>query len=379
MDFRFSEEQEELRQIAVSFLKERSGPEQVRAAMESPLGYDADLWRQIASELGWASVHIPEDRGGLGLGHVDLAVLLEATGETLLCAPLFSTMALAANAILEIGSELQQRERLPLIAKGRCTATLALSESAGRWDADEIETTATPDGDGYILSGKKCWVVDGTSSDLVLVAARAPHSSGEEGLSVFMLPGDISGVARKTLTTMDQTRRLAEVELSGVRVGAEAVLGEPESAWPGLRRTLDLAAIALAAEQVGGAQRCLDMAVAYAKERNQFDRPIGSFQSIKHKCADMLVAVESARSALYYAACIADDGSDDLSLNASLAKAWCSEAYFHCAAENIQIHGGVGFTWEYDPHLHFKRARASESWLGDPNYHRERVARAIGL
>jgi alkylation response protein AidB-like acyl-CoA dehydrogenase len=178
---------------------------------------------------------------------------------------------------------------------------------------------------------------------------------------------------------MDQTRRLAEIELSRVRVGPEALLGEFGQAWSGLRRTLDLAVIALAAEQVGGAQRCLDLSVAYAKEREQFNRPIGSFQAIKHKCADMFIAVETARSALYYAACIADDGSDDLTTNASLAKAWCSEAYFRCAAESIQIHGGVGFTWEYDPHLHFKRARASESWLGDPDYHRERVAEAIGL
>jgi alkylation response protein AidB-like acyl-CoA dehydrogenase len=178
---------------------------------------------------------------------------------------------------------------------------------------------------------------------------------------------------------MDQTRRIAEVQLSAVRVPATACLGVAGSAWPGLRRTLDLAAIALAAEQVGGAQRCLDMSVEYAKVREQFGRPIGSFQAIKHKCADMMVAVESARSALYYAACIADDGSDDLSSNASLAKAWCSESYFTCAGDSIQIHGGVGFTWEYDPHLHFKRARASESWLGDPAYHRERVAQHLGL
>jgi alkylation response protein AidB-like acyl-CoA dehydrogenase len=196
---------------------------------------------------------------------------------------------------------------------------------------------------------------------------------------VFAIPGDAKGLTRKGLVTMDQTRRLAEIELSGVRVEASACLGTAGAAWPGLRRSLDLAAIALAAEQVGGAQRCLDMAVAYAKERKQFGHPIGSFQAIKHKCANMMLAVETARSALYYAACIATDGSDDLSTNASLAKAWCSEAYFQCAADSIQIHGGVGFTWEYDPHLHFKRARASESWLGDPSYHRERVAKALGL
>lgn len=379
MDFQHSEEQEELRQMARGFLADRSSPEQVREAMQSPIGYDTETWRQITAELGWSSVHIPEAYGGLGLGHVDLAVLLEATGETLLCAPFFSTVALATNAILEIGTESQKAERLPGLAEGTQTATLAFAEASGQWDAEGIATTAAPDGDGFLLAGKKCSVVDGNSTDLLLVVARTPGSVGEEGLSVFLLPGNTPGVSRTARPTMDQTRRLADIELTSVWVGQDALLGEFGKAWPGLRRTLDLAAIALAAEQVGGAQRCLDLAVAYAKEREQFGRPIGSFQAIKHKCADMLVAVETARSALYYAACIADDGSDDLTTNASLAKAWCSEAYFQCAAESIQIHGGVGFTWEYDPHLHFKRARASESWLGDPNYHRERVAKAIGL
>ena len=379
MDFRFSEEQEELGTIARSFLEEASGPEQIRSAMESELGYDPAVWEQIGTELGWACVHIPEEYGGLGLGYVDLVVLLEASGEYVLCSPFFATVALAANTILCVGSEEQKAARLPAIAEGTQTATLAFAEAAGAWDADGIETTATPDGDGYVLDGKKAWVVDGHSADLLLVVARAPGSSGDDGLSVFAVDGNADGVSRKALPTMDQTRRLAEVELSGVRVGPEACLGDCGQAWPGLRRTLDLAAIALAAEQVGGAQKCLDMSVAYAGEREQFGRVIGSFQSIKHKCADMMVAVESARSALYYAACIVDDPSDDLSSNASLAKAWCSEAYFKCAGDAIQIHGGVGFTWEYDQHLHFKRARASEAWLGTPSYHRERIAQHLGL
>lgn len=379
MDFQISEEQEELRSIARSFLEEASGPEQIRSAMESPLGYDEGTWKQIATELAWPCIHIPEAYGGLGLGQVDLAILLEACGEALLCAPFYSTVGLAANAILEIGTEQQKTRLLPEIAEGLTTATLAHAEKAGSWDPADIESTATPDGDGYLLNGHKHWVVDGHSSQLVLIVARSPGSQGEEGLSVFTVSGEAAGMTRQAIVTMDQTRRMAEIELTNVRVEAEACLGPVGEAGPGLRRTLDLAAIALAAEQVGGAQRCLDMAVAYAKERVQFGRPIGSFQSIKHKCADMMLAVETARSALYYAACIASDSSDDLSTNASLAKAWCSEAYFQCASDNIQIHGGVGFTWEYDPHLHFKRARAGESWLGDPNYHRERVAKAIGL
>jgi len=379
MDFRFSEEQQALVESARDFLRSHSGPEAIRAAMATELGYDAGVWRQIASELGWPSVHIPEEYGGLGLGYVDLVVLLETMGEALLCAPFFSSVALAANTILAVASEVQKKELLPAIAEGRTTATLAFCEKSGRWDADEIAATARPDGDGFVLDGAKTWVVDGHSADCLLVAARRPGSRGADGLGVFAVPASTAGLERKVLTTMDQTRRLAEIRLTGVRVGRDACLGESGAAWPGLARALDLAAIALAAEQVGGAQRCLDMAVAYAKERQQFGRPIGSFQAIKHKCADMLVAVESARSALYYAACIVDDQSDDLATNASLAKAWCSEAYFKCAADNIQIHGGVGFTWEYDPHLHFKRARASESWLGTPAAHRERVAKALGL
>jgi alkylation response protein AidB-like acyl-CoA dehydrogenase len=379
MDFQFSEEQEELRSIAKSFLAEASGPEQIRAAMETPLGYDEQTWAQIATELAWPCVHIPEAYGGLGLGPVDLAVLLEACGEALLCAPFYSTVALGANTLLEIASEDQKLRFLPALAEGQTTATLAFAEKSGRWDMEGVETTATADGDGYILDGQKSWVIDGHSADLVLVVARSTGSLVDEGLSVFAVPADTPGMTRRALITMDQTRRMAEIELSAVRVDGDACLGAFGEAGTGLRRTLDLAAIALAAEQVGGAQRCLDMSVAYAKEREQFGRPIGSFQAIKHKCADMMLAVETARSALYYAACIAGDQSDDLSVNASLAKAWCSEAYFQCASDNIQIHGGVGFTWEYDPHLHFKRARATESWLGDPNFHRERVAAFIGL
>lgn len=379
MDFRFSEEQQALVDSAREFLKAHSGPEAIRAAMATELGYDKGVWQQIATELGWPSVHIPEAYGGLGLGYVDLVVLLEAMGEALLCSPFFSSVALGANTILAVASEAQKEALLPPIAEGRSTVTLAFCEASGRWDAEGIATTARPDGDGYVLDGTKTWVLDGHTSDLVLVAARKPGSKGEDGLAVFAVPGQTAGLERKLLPTMDQTRRIAELRLTSVRVGRDACLGEFGAAWPGLARALDLAAIALAAEQVGGAQRCLDMAVAYAKERQQFGRAIGSFQAIKHKAADMLVAVESARSALYYAACIVDDGSDDLATNASLAKAWCSEAYFKCAADNIQIHGGVGFTWEYDPHLHFKRARASESWLGTPAAHRERVAKALGL
>jgi alkylation response protein AidB-like acyl-CoA dehydrogenase len=230
-----------------------------------------------------------------------------------------------------------------------------------------------------VLEGRVRPVIDGASADWIALAARAPGSSGASGVSLFALEGGPAGLERKALVGMDQTRRQAELDLHGVRVPASARLGPEGEAWPRIAHILDLATVALCAESVGGAQRCLDLSVAYARERRQFGRPIGSFQAIKHKCANLLLAVESSRSAAYYAGWAASEGEPELPALAALAKAYVSEAYFRCAAEAIQIHGGVGFTWEYDPHLYFKRARASEALLGTPAYHRERIAASIGL
>ncbi|MFQ5417502.1 MAG: acyl-CoA dehydrogenase family protein [Myxococcota bacterium] len=379
MDFAFTDEQEELRSCARSFLAEHSSSEHVRRAMESELGYDPQLWKQIGGELGWTSVIIPEAYGGLGLGYVELVALLEVMGGALLCSPFFASICLAGNALLVAGSDVQKRQHLPGIAAGETRATLACPEAACGWNLAAIETTAREAGGEYVLDGVKTYVLDGYCADLLIVAARAPGSEGAEGVGLFAVPGDAPGVLRRALPTVDQTRRQAEVSLRGVRVPRSAVLDAGAGAWTALEKTLGLACIALSAEQVGGAQKCLDLSVAYAKERVQFGRPIGSFQAIKHKCADMMVEVESARSACYYAGCVAAEDGDELDVVASLAKAACSDAYFHSAADSIQIHGGVGFTWEYDVHLYFKRAKSSESLLGDPSYHRERVAQRIGL
>jgi alkylation response protein AidB-like acyl-CoA dehydrogenase len=379
MDFAFNEEQEELRSIAQSFLEDQSGSEQVRQAMESELGYDPQVWKQIGAELGWTSVVIPEEYGGLGLSYVELIALLEVMGGALLCAPFFSSVCLGGNALLVGGTDEQKREHLPGIAEGETRATLACTETNGRWDAAGIEAIARKDGGDFVLDGTKTFVLDGHCADLLIVAARREGTSGEEGISLFVVPVDAPGVERRALPTMDQTRRQAEIALAGVRVPAAALMGDEGRGWAPLEKTLQLAAIALSAEQVGGAQKCLDMAVDYAKERVQFGRPIGSFQAIKHKCADMMVEVESARSASYYAGCVAAEEGEELPVVASLAKAYCSDAYFRCAADSLQIHGGVGFTWEYDVHLYLKRAKSSESLLGDATYHRELVARAIGL
>jgi alkylation response protein AidB-like acyl-CoA dehydrogenase len=380
MNFALDEEQERLRATARAFLAECSSSPQVRAAMDTPLGWDPAVWRRIAAELGWTAVIVPEQYGGLGLTQVELAVLMEEMGSALLCSPFFSTVCLAANALVLGGSEEQRRELLRRVAAGEITATVAWTEPNGRWDASAIEAVArrTPDG-GFVLGGRKTFVLDGHSADLILVAARRAGSSGPEGVSLFAIPADVAGLRRRALATMDRTRRQAELTLDDVRAPASALLGEEGEGWRILGKTLQLAAVALSAEQVGGAQRCLDMAVDYAKQRVQFGRPIGSFQAIKHKCADMLVRVESARSASYFAACTAAEDGEDLPLAASLAKAYCSDAYFRCAADNVQIHGGIGFTWEHDAHLYLKRAKSSETLLGDASHHRELVARRIGL
>ncbi|MEY2569213.1 MAG: hypothetical protein QOE35_3742 [Actinomycetota bacterium] len=371
MNFAFSEEQEELRKSVRKFLEQKSSSPEVRRLMETEEGYDPDVWTQMGQQLGLQGLAIPEEYGGSGYSYVELIVVLEEMGRSLLPAPYFSTVALAANAILASGDDSAKKELLPGIAAGETIATLAFTEENGRWDEEGIQMEATKSGDGYALTGTKMFVIDGHNASLLIVVAR---SGG--GLSLFAVDGDASGITRTPLQTMDQTRKQAKVEFNNTPA---RLIGTEGQAGTALAKTLDLAAVALAAEQVGGAQKCLEMAVEYAKVRVQFGRPIGSFQAIKHKCADMLLEVESAKSAAYYAGWAAAEDSDELPVVASLAKAYCSDAYFHAAAENIQIHGGIGFTWEHDAHLYFKRAKSSELLLGDPTYHRELLAQRIGI
>jgi alkylation response protein AidB-like acyl-CoA dehydrogenase len=371
VNFAFSEEQEELRNIVRQFLEAKSSEAAVREQMETEQGYDPVVWSQMAEQLGLQSLIIPEEFGGQGFGYVELIVVLEEMGKTLVCAPYFSTVVLAANTLLQSGDEAAKKEHLPGIASGDTIATLAFTEPSGKWDESGIEATATGSGDSWKLSGTKMFVLDGHTADLIIVAARTP-----KGVSLFAVSGDAAGLTRTPLATMDQTRKQAKLELDGVE---GKLVGEEGKGWDVLSTVLDLAAVALAAEQVGGAQRCLDMSVEYAKVRVQFGRPIGSFQAIKHKCADMLLEVESAKSAAYYAGWCASEMNDELPAVASLAKAYCSDAYFHAAAENIQIHGGIGFTWEHNAHLYFKRAKSSEILLGDATYHRELLAQRIGI
>lgn len=379
MNFAFTEEQEELKKSARQFLENYSASEAVRRLMETDTGYDEQVWSRIGTELGWPSLHIPEEYGGSGFTYVELIAVMEEMGRALLCAPFFSTVCLAANALLVGGTEDQKQEYLPGIAAGETIATVAYTEPSGKWDASGIAATATEDGDEVVLEGTKSFVIDGHTASLLIVAARRPGTTGAEGVDLYLVPAETAGVGRRLLNTMDMTRKQAEIKLDGVRVPGANRLGDAGSGWDTLSKTLDLACVALAAEQVGGAQMCLDMSVDYAKVRVQFGRPIGSFQAIKHKCADMLLEVESARSAAYYAGWAAAEDNEELLTVAPLAKAYCSDAYFHCAAENIQIHGGIGFTWEHDAHLYFKRAKSSEILFGDATYHREILAQRIGL
>ena len=371
MNFAFNEEQDELRRMVSRFLQEKSPETEVRRLMATQEGYDPAVWTQMAEQLGLQSLTIPEEYGGSGFSYVELIVVLEEMGAALLCAPYFSTVALAANALLSSGDEAAKLELLPGIAAGETIATLAITEDAGRWELDAIELPAAADGDIWRLSGAKNYVIDGFIADLILVAART-----QAGLSLFAVDGDAEGLTRESLSTMDQTRKQARLEFANTPA---RLIGADGAAAAGLEKTLQLAVVALAAEQVGGAQRCLDTAVEYAKNRIQFGRPIGSFQAIKHKCADMLLEVESAKSAAYYAGWAAAEDNEELPVVSSLAKSYCSEAYFHTAAENIQIHGGIGFTWEHPAHLYFKRAKSSEILFGEPAYHRELLAQRLGI
>jgi alkylation response protein AidB-like acyl-CoA dehydrogenase len=377
MNFAFSEEQEELRRTVRQFLEAKSPETEVRRLMETTEGYDPAVWKQMGQELGLQSLAIPEAYGGQGFTFIELGIVLEEMGRVLLCAPYYSSVVLAANAILNVGTEDQKQEYLPGIAAGDTIATLAFTEPAGKWDATGIAMEAREtEGGEFRLSGEKMFVLDGFTADLIVVVARTPGTSGADGISFYVVRGDADGLTRTALSTMDMTRKQAKLEFDNVLA---VPLGSTADGLAAFSKTLDQAAVALSNEMMGGAQKVLEMSVEYAKVRVQFGRPIGSFQAIKHKCADMLLEVESGKSAAYYASWAAAEDNDELPVVAALSKAYCSEAYFHATAENIQIHGGIGFTWEHPAHLYFKRAKSSEIFLGDPTYHRELLAQRIGI
>lgn len=360
-------EADDLRGAVRDFLKATSPSERVRELMTTEKGYDEVTWRQMAEQLGLHGIAVPEQFGGAGAGIRELAVVFEEMGAALLCSPFFSTVAMAIPAIIASGDQQAMIDYLPSLVGGTSTATLCLNGRLGAWDPAAVTLTAERDADGFRVSGDVALVLDGHTADLILVAANC-----DSGISLLAIAADAHGVNREPLATLDRTRKVARISLDA----ADARLIGEEGKAPGvLAHAYDLAVVALAAEQVGAARRCLDMAVDYAKERIQFGRAIGSFQAVKHRCADMLVLVEGARSAAVHAAEAADGA--DLPVAASVAKLACSEAFLHAALDNMRIHGGIGFTWEHDAHLYVRRAKATQLILGSPDFHAERLATLV--
>ncbi len=368
VDFAFSPEQEELRRTMRQFLDKTSPETEVRRLMTTERGYDADTWHRMADELGLLGLAIPETYGGAGAGFTELGIVAQEMGRALFCGPFFSTAVLAAAALLESGDDAAQRRWLPAIAAGELIATVAIP---GTMADSSREVAAHLDAaGGWVLDGTAGFVLDGHVADLVLVPAASPA-----GAALFSVRGTAPGLARTLLPAFDATRKYARLDFAATPT---TLIGPAGGAAPALARVYDLGCVALACEQVGVAERALDMARGYALLRTQFGRPIGSFQAVKHKLADVLLEVEAARSAAWYGLWVADWRQDELPAVASIAQATCSAAAYLATAENVQVHGGIGYTWEHPAHLYFRRATTSRMWLGDPAGHYERLLGQLG-
>lgn len=370
MNFALNPEQELLRDSVRTFLERKSPEERVRRVMQEPRGFDEALWGLMARDLGLMGLVIPEEFGGFGASFVELGVVLEEMGRALVPSPYFATTVLATHALLLCGDADAKRDFLPPIAVGESVATLAFADPAASLDGLRPARGRSVDG-SWLLEGSKAFVLDGHVADVVLVVA--PTGAGP---SLFAVCGDAAGFTWDPLLVMDETRRHVTVHFENTPA---RLIGVEGAAAQIVSHVLDLAAVGLAAEQVGGAQRCLEMSVEYAKLRTQFGRSIASFQAIKHKCANVMLDVEAARSTSIYALFAAADGAEDLPAIASMTKAFCSDAYANAALENIQIHGAIGFTWDHAAQLYFKRSRSSGQWLGRSAHHREALAARIGL
>jgi alkylation response protein AidB-like acyl-CoA dehydrogenase len=376
MDLGFSKEQEMLRESAHSLLEKECPSTVVRKLMDDETGYSPEFWKKMA-ELGWLGLIVPESYGGAGLNYIDLVVVLEEMGKVVLPSPFLWTV-LFGEAVARAGGDAIKQKLLPKIAAGELIGTLAYLEPSGNWDLAAVEMPAKKSGQGFVLDGTKLYVNDGHVADYFLVAART-SGTGLDGITMFAIDRARAGITVNRLKTMDQTRKLAEVVFKDVKAGADDVVGEVGKGAKALSEVIDRGKVALSAEMVGGAQKVLDMAVDYAKVREQFGRPIGSFQAIQHKCANMLIDVENARSVAYYAAWAVSNEVPDAPLAAATAKAAASDSYRRVAGEGIQVHGGIGFTWEHDMHLYFKRAKSTEFTFGDATFNRELVAQLFGL
>jgi alkylation response protein AidB-like acyl-CoA dehydrogenase len=378
MDIKLNEDQIEIARQARRFCENESPMDYVRDMFEDERGFKDDIWAKMV-EMGWTAMCIPEAYGGLDMELLDLAVVLEEMGRAVIPGPFFSTVLLAAEAIKEAGTDAQKEQYLAGIAGGEIRGSLALYEPDGGADLGYIQMDANMDGDGFVLNGTKLFVPDAHVADFLVCAARTEAGNDPaQGVSLFLVDLKAAGVSVSLLPTMDGTRKLCAVEFKGTKVNQEGIMGEPNKGWASLKRVLQRAQVGLCAESVGGAQRAMEMATEYAKIRIQFDQPIGAFQAIKHRCAQMFVEVESARSILYYTAWAQDhEDPKAAEIAVSVAKSHCSDVYRNTSASCLQVLGGTGFSWEHDIHLYIKRAKANEVALGDPVYHREQVAQLI--
>ncbi|BBZ14904.1 acyl-CoA dehydrogenase family protein [Mycobacterium branderi] len=371
MDFALNEDQATLQEVLRDFFDKKSPESAVREQMADPAGYDKALWRQMAEQLGLQSLALPEEYGGSGFTFVELGIALEEMGRALVVSPFFASCVMATQLLLAADDHDAMKQYLPAIASGELIGTVAIAEDSGSWLPADVTTTATESAGGWTISGHKSYVLDGAIADVVLVAARSNDRVG-----VFAVDGGTAGLTRVPLQTMDQTRKQARIEFGNTPA---KLIGSLDRGQRAIQTMLDHSMIALSAEALGGTAKVLDMAVDYAKVREQFGRPIGSFQAIKHKCASMLVELESSRSAAYYALWAASAGDPDVPKLASLAKAFCADTYLSACGENIQIHGGIGFTWEHPAHLYLKRAKNTQLFLGSSDLHRQRLADLIGI
>ncbi|MCV7298604.1 acyl-CoA/acyl-ACP dehydrogenase [Mycobacterium barrassiae] len=364
-EYRFTEEQAQLRDAVRKFSAEHFAEDKIRTLMESDPPFDAKVWARLGAELGVLGLSVPEADGGVGGTLVDQAVAIEELGARLACGPLFGTVYVAIPALVAASSGPARDELLGDLIEGRRTAAVAVADQSGVFDPDAVSVTA----EGDAVSGTVNQVVDGGIADVLLVAAR-----GADGVALYAVDAAADGVERTPLATLDLTR--SEVNIAFSKAPATLIAGPDETARV-LEHALQVGAALLAVEQVGAAQHLLDLSVDYAKSRLQFGRPIGSFQAVKHRLADLLVDVEHARSTAYHAIWALTDGSDDAALATSIAQAVCSAAGSHVAADAIQVHGGIGFTWEHQAHLYFKRAATNAVLLGNAEQHRERVATMV--
>ncbi len=377
MDLGFSEEQEMLRTTARDFLDNECPKSLVKEMAEDEKGYTTELWKEMA-ELGWMGLTIPEEYDGMGMTFLDLVILLEEMGRACLPGPFFSTVVLGGYTILEAGSEEQKKELLPKISAGDLILTLALTEPSGSYEPDAITVKATPKNGEYVISGTKLFVPDANVADYLICVARTKEgASPEDGITLFLVDAKGPGITTTLLKTIAGDKQ-CEVVFEDVKVPKGNILGELDKGWGVVEKVLAKATVALCAQMVGGAQAALEMSVNYAKERVQFGRPIGSFQAIQHYCANMLTDVDGSKFITYEAAWKISEGLP-ATMEVSMAKAWVSEAYRRVTLLGHQIHGGIGFCMDHDMPLYFKRSKAAEPTFGDADFHREMVAKQLGL